>query len=78
MNNSAKQRRGLSPFQIQMLELVSHVQSEQEMHDIRVMLAQYFAKRAEDEIDQLWDDGIINNGVIEQWKNEHIRTPYRQ
>lgn len=61
-----------------MLELVSHVQSEQEMNDIRRILAQYFAKKAEDEIDKLWDEGIINDKVIEGWKVEHMRTPYRQ
>lgn len=78
METAVKQNKGLSSFQIQILELISHVQSEQEMQDIRSMLAQYFAKRAEDEIDRLWDEGIINNNVIESWKNEHMRTPYRQ
>ena len=29
-------------------------------------------------IDKLWDEGIINDGVIEEWKNEHMRTPYKQ
>ncbi|MBQ9555048.1 MAG: hypothetical protein IJV05_02375 [Muribaculaceae bacterium] len=67
-----------SPFQMQMLELVSHVQSQEEMDDIRRMLAEYFAKRAEDEIDRLWDKGILNDEVMEEWKHEHMRTPYRQ
>lgn len=78
METSVKSNKGLTRFQMQMLELVSHVRSEQEMDDIRRMLAQYFANKAEDEIDKLWDDGVINNNVIESWKNEHMRTPYRQ
>lgn len=78
METSVKSNKGLTQFQIKMLELVSHVRSEQEMDDIRRMLAQYFAKKAEDEIDKLWDDGVINDNVIESWKNEHMRTPYRQ
>ncbi|MBQ9666497.1 MAG: hypothetical protein IJV33_08490 [Bacteroidaceae bacterium] len=61
-----------------MLELVSRVSSEVEMQDIRRMLGQYFAKRAEDAIDRLWDEGTINDNVIEGWKHEHMRTPYRQ
>ena len=61
-----------------MLELVAKVTSESEMRDIRRMLGQYFAKRAEDAIDKLWDEDIINDGVIEEWKNEHMRTPYKQ
>ena len=67
-----------TPFQIEMLELVSRVSSEVEMQDIRRMLGQYFAKRAEDAIDRLWDEGVLNDNVMEEWKSEHLRTPYRQ
>ena len=67
-----------TPFQIEMLEMVSRVSSEAEMEDIRRMLGQYFAKRAEDAIDRLWDEGILNDSVMEEWKSEHMRTPYRQ
>lgn len=61
-----------------MLEMTSRVRSESEMDDIRRMLANYFAQRAEDEIDKLWDEGVLNDEVMEQWKTEHMRTPYRQ
>lgn len=71
-------KQTFSPFQIQMLELVSHVQSEDEMNDIRRMLAEYFAQRAENAIDQLWNEGVLNEGVMEQWKTEHMRTPYHE
>lgn len=71
-------KQTFTPFQIQMLELMSHVQSEEEMNDIRRMLAEYFAKRAEDAIDQLWDEGVLNDNMMEEWKSEHMRTPYRE
>lgn len=72
------QIQAFTPFQVQMLEMTSRVRSESEMDDIRRMLANYFAQRAEDEIDKLWDEGVLNNEVMEQWKTEHMRTPYRQ
>ena len=72
------QAKPFTPFQIEMLELVSRVSSEVEMQDIRRMLGQYFAKRAEDAIDRLWDEGVLNDNVMEEWKSEHMRTPYRQ
>lgn len=68
----------LSPFQIEMLELISRVKSESEMNDIRRLLGQYFAKQAEDAVDLLWDEGKINDDIIDEWKNEHMRTPYKQ
>lgn len=61
-----------------MLEMVSRVSSEAEMQDIRRLLGQYFAKRAEDALDRLWDEGTLNENVIEEWKHEHMRTPYKQ
>ncbi len=72
------QAKPFTPFQIEMLELVARVSSEVEMQDIRRMLGQYFAKRAEDAIDRLWDEGVLNDNVMEEWKSEHMRTPYKQ
>ena len=77
MNTMTVEATPFSPFQIEMLELVSRVQSQGEMDDIRRLLGQYFAKQAEDAIDRLWDEGKLNDEVIEGWKNEHMRTPYR-
>jgi len=78
METANIQAKPFTPFQIEMLELVSRVSSEVEMQDIRRMLGQYFAKRAEDAIDRLWDDGMLNDNVMEEWKSEHMRTPYKQ
>ena len=78
METSTLQSVPFTPFQIEMLEMVSKVTSEREMRDIRRLLGQYFAKQAEDAIDRLWDDGVLNDEVIEGWKHEHMRTPYRQ
>ena len=48
------------------------------MQDIRRMLGQYFAKRAKDAIDRLWDEDVLNDSVMEEWKSEYMRTPYKQ
>ena len=77
MEAATLQATPFTPFQIEMLELVSRVQSEHEMSDIRRLLGQYFAKQAEDAIDRLWDEGVLDESVIEGWKNEHMRTPYK-
>jgi len=61
-----------------MLEIASRVQSEREMQDIRRILGQYFANRAEEALDRLWEEGKLNDSVMEEWKNEHMRTPYKQ
>ena len=41
------------------------------------MLAHYFAQKAQKAIDALWDNGVINGDTIEEWGEEHMRTPYQ-
>jgi hypothetical protein len=31
----------------------------------------------DDEMDALWNEGKINQDVIEEWGKEHMRTPYK-
>ena len=78
METATVQSKPFTPFQIEMLEMVSRISSEAEMQDIRRMFGQYFAKRAEDALDCLWDEGALDESVMEEWKNEHMRTPYKQ
>ncbi|MBR1801172.1 MAG: hypothetical protein IJ767_06740 [Bacteroidaceae bacterium] len=78
MDTATVQSQPFTPFQIEMLEMVSRISSEVEMQDIRRLFGQYFAKRAEDALDRLWDEGVLNESVMEEWKNEHMRTPYKQ
>ena len=40
--------------------------------------SRYFAQKAIDAADALWDEGLIDEETIEQWKHEHMRTPYSE
>ena len=64
--------------QLEILDLMSYVESESTLNEIRDMLSRYFAEKAQKEIDKLWEAGTINDAVVEGWKNEHIRTPYNR
>ena len=66
-----------TPFQMQMLKLTERIKSQEEMDDIRQSVSKYFAEKAQQEVDRLWELGVINDEVIESWKHEHMRTPYR-
>ena len=63
--------------QLDVLNLVRGMQSEEDYVDFRNMLARYFADKAQKQIDALWENGTINEQTIEQWGNERMRTPYR-
>lgn len=70
------ERTVFNAAQLQILDLMSYVESDETLDEIKDMLSSYFAQKAEKEIDKLWDSGKINNAIIEDWKNEHMRTPY--
>lgn len=70
-------RTPFTPFQMQMLRLTERIKSQEEMDDIRHLVSNYFAEKAQQEVDRLWELGVINDEVIESWKHEHMRTPYQ-
>lgn len=67
------ERTIFTPAQLEILDLISYVENEDTLIEIRDMLSRYFAQKAEKEIDKLWDEGVINDTVIEKWKTEHMR-----
>lgn len=70
------ERTVFNAAQLQILDLMSYVESEDTLNEIKDMLSSYFAQKAEKAIDKLWESGKINNNTIEEWKLEHMRTPY--
>lgn len=62
---------------LEVLNAVSGINSKKELDEFRNMLARYFANKAQKAIDALWDSGEIDDVKVEEWGNEHLRTPYR-
>ena len=71
------ERTVFNAAQLQILDLMAYVESEDTLNEIKDMLSNYFAQKAEREIEKLWDNGQVNNTIIEEWKHEHMRTPYK-
>ena len=63
--------------QLDVLNVLRGIHTENDYVDFRNMLARYFADKAQKQIDALWDNGTINEQTIENWGNERMRTPYR-
>ena len=62
--------------QLEFMNAINSINSESELKEFRDMLARYFAQKAQKGIDALWDEGVISNDTIEEWGEEHMRTPY--
>ena len=66
----------LHQAKMNLLRVVDCIRTIDDVQAIQQILANYYAQKAEAEIDRLWDNGTINEQVIEQWGQEHMRTPY--
>ncbi len=64
--------------QIEILNAMASLKSEEGLRELQQAISNFFAERADSEMERLWEEGVINEEVIEGWKNEHMRTPYHQ
>lgn len=67
----------LNQYQKHVVEMMANV-DEVQQREISNLLANYFAQKAFDAADELWHNGSISEQTIEDWKNEHMRTPYHK
>lgn len=65
-----------SPYQLKVINLMSQVTDDQQMSEISDLLSNYFAQKAIAAADELWENGIISEQSVEEWKQEHMRTSY--
>ena len=47
------------------------------LSELMQVISDYFAKQADEEIDRLWEDGILNEDKVESFRHLHERTPYQ-
>ncbi len=63
--------------QLELLNALNNINSEAELNEFKDLVARYFAQKAQKAIDALWNEGAINEKTIEEWGDEHMRTPYK-
>ena len=67
----------LSNLQLELLKLYAMNVPDADLLYIKRFLAQYFAQKATDEMDRLWDENGWTEETMREWSQEHMRTPYQ-
>ena len=78
VSDNALLEASFSAAQIELLNAMAWLKTDEELIALRHAISEFFADRADQEMDRLWDEGILNDEIVEGWKNEHMRTPYHQ
>ena len=63
--------------QLELFNALKSINSESDLNEFKDLVAHFFAQKAQKAIDDMWDNGLINEDTINQWGAEHMRTPYR-
>lgn len=64
----------LSNLQVELIKLFSYQLNDLQLIEIRDLLTKYFAEKATQEMDILWDERNWDDHTMEKWANEHLRT----
>jgi uncharacterized iron-regulated protein len=67
----------LNPIQLQLLQLFSLEMSEKELAEIKAILMEYYDNQAQNEIDKIWEQKGMNQQIMEDLLNTHIRSSYK-
>ena len=63
--------------QYEIINALSCLGNEDDIIALKNVIVQFLNSRLQKELDKLWDEGKITPEVIEQWGQEHMRTPYK-
>ncbi len=76
METIAKQP--LTSLQLELLKLFSRDIAETDLREIKKILVQYFAQKAMDLADNVWEQNKWTENDEIQFLNQHNRTPYKR
>lgn len=72
-----EQRTLLNEAQLSILRLLGRLKTIEQVNELRQIISNYYAKKATEEMDKLWDSGEWDNEKNETVLKEHLRTPYK-
>jgi hypothetical protein len=67
----------LNEAQLELLRMMSTFNTPEAVKDLKQAISDYFANKADEEIERLWDEGVLNDAKVESFRTLHERTAYK-
>lgn len=67
----------LNEAQLEVLRMMAVFNTPEAVSDLKQSISNYFAQKAEAEIDRLWENGTLTESKVESFRTLHERTPYK-
>ena len=75
--SAMQQQLRINPAQYELLNLLSCVDKQEDVVELKNVIVQFLNSRLQREINKLWDNGTLTEEKTSEWKDEHMRTPYK-
>ena len=63
--------------QLELMNAAANVTSQEDLDALRLTLSLFFAERAQQAIDKMWDEGTFDQKKLDELRGQHLRTPYK-
>ena len=57
---------------------MASVESDEELMALKHAISEFFARRADEEMERLWQSGEWNEQTLEDLRSAYYRTPYNR
>lgn len=71
------QQLSINPAQYELLNLLSCINKEEDLVELKNVIVAFLNTRLQKEIDSLCENGTLNEETVKSWSEEHMRTPYK-
>ena len=72
-----EQRLQISPAQYELLNILSCINKDEDLVELKTVIVQFLNSRLQKEIERQWDNGNLTEEKVAAWGQEHMRTPYK-
>ena len=63
--------------QLELLNATANISTQADLDALRLTLSLFFAERAQQAIDKMWDEGTFDQQKLDELRGQHLRTPYK-
>ena len=75
---SSAPRTIFNKAQIESIDTMESIESDDELMALKHAISEFFVRRADEDMERLWQLGEWNEQILQNLKIAHSRTPYKQ
>lgn len=63
-----------NPIQQHQLKMFAYDDNLERLAEIKALLTKYYAEKVDQRMNQLWDEGILDQQRLDELRGKHLRT----